>query len=574
MRIRDVLPIKVSQGINDLIPRTSSFSTRTNPLNHPKNLPAAGNQVQQRPRCNSRKTLPQKKKVILIIRDGWGYSEEKKGNAAYHAHTPNNDRYLQVYPWTLLKCDGSAVGLPNGSQGSSEPGHLTIGAGRIMPQLLTEINQSIRDGSFYQKPAFLEAVQNCKDKGSSLHLMGIHSDQGLHGTTDHLYALLELVRREELSEVYVHCFLDGVDCPMMSAERFIVRTQEQIIQRGVGRISSIIGRYYAMDRDNNWDRIQKAYDLITLGTGRIESDVFEAIRNAYRKGEDDCHMSPIVLVDGEEEPIAKVSRGDSVIFWNFRPDRARQLTQAFTGEDFNSFKRKNKSRVFFVCMSTYDSKLHLPVAFPCQKISNTLGQILSANGLSQLRVAEEEKRAHITYFFNGYQEDPYPGEDRLIVPSLKTSRFDERPEMSADEITHKLIVKMRDESYDFILVNYANSDFVGHSGNLQAGIEACEVVDRNVGRVVQTGLDEGYIVLITADHGNIETMLCSDGSPNPSHGNNPVPFILISDDPELRKVKLRSNLGLSSVAPTILSLLEIQKPSNMTGEDIILHLND
>ena len=510
--------------------------------------------------------------MILIIRDGWGYSEETKGNAVHYAHTPNNDNYLEDYPWTLLKCDGGAVGLPDGYQGSSEPGHLTIGAGRIVPQLLTDINHSIRDGSFYKKPALLKAIQNCKDKGSSLHLMGLHSDQGVHSTINHLYALLELAKREKLNEVYIHCFLDGVDSPKRSAEGFLAKTHKQIIHNGIGRISSLIGRYYAMDRDNNWDRIKKAYDLITLGAGRKESEVFKAVRNAYRYGDDDCHIKPIVLVDDEEEPIAKLTRDDSVIFWNFRPDRARQLTHAFTQEDFNSFERQKKFDGLFVCMSTYDNKLYLPVAFPCQKILDNLGEILSVKGFRQLRIAEEEMRAHVTYFFNGYHEEPYHGEERVIIPSLKTSRYDERPEMSADEITKKLLLKICEQSYDFVLVNYANSDLVGHSGNLEAGIRACETVDRNIGKVVKTGIDKGYIIIITADHGNIETMLCANGKPNPSHGNNPVPFILISNDPELRHVKLRNNLGLSSVAPTILNLLKIKQPSDITGDNIILHV--
>lgn len=573
--IRDVLPIKVAQGIKDLVPLRPCFSTRTTPITSIIGTSTCHQPVLCQTNCDAQRTSSVRNKVILIIRDGWGYSEETRGNAVYHAHTPNNDRYLQVYPWTLLKCDGGAVGLPEGSQGSSEPGHLTIGAGRIVPQLLTEINHSIRDGSFYQNQVFLDAIQNCRDNGSRLHLMGIHSVEGLHGTTHHLYTLLELAKREGVSEVYIHCFLDGVDSPQRSAEGFLRRTQEEIGQRGVGRISSLIGRYYAMDRDNNWDRIQKAYDLIVHGAGHKESDVFKAISNAYKRGESDCHIEPIVMVDDSGELIARLNHDDSVIFWNFRPERASQLTHAFTDEDFDRFDRQNSHPVLFVCMSAYDINLNLPVAFPRKEIQNNLGQILSENCFSQLRVAEEEMRAHVTQFFNGYHEDPYPGEDRMIVPSLKTFHFDERPEMSAHEITEQLLSKMREQRYDFVLVNYANSDFVGHSGNLQAGIEACEVVDRNIGRVVEAGLEEGYIILITADHGNIETMFYADGRPNPSHGTNPVPFIIVSDDPAVRHVRLRRDLGLSSVAPTILSLLGIEQPSEMTGENIILHrVND
>jgi 2,3-bisphosphoglycerate-independent phosphoglycerate mutase len=512
-----------------------------------------------------------KNKVILIVRDGWGYSEETDGNAVNYAYTPNNDRYLKTYSWTLLKCTGEAVGLPKGLQGSSEPGHLTIGAGRIIPQLLIEINHSIKDGSFYKNQVFLDTIENCKKNCSKLHLMGIHSAEGIHGTINHLYALLELAKREEFHDVYVHCFLDGVDSPQRSAERFFRRTQDQINQRGVGRIASLIGRFYAMDRDNNWDRIQKAYNLIAFGDGRKESEVFQAISNAYRRGETDYHIEPIIMVDENEEPIAKLNQGDSVIFWNFRSERARQLTHAFTQKGLDESDRQNTSPTTFVCMSVYDSDLNLPIAFPRQEIQNSLGQVLSENDLSQLRIAEEEMRAHITYFFSGYREDPYQGEERIIVPSLTTSSFDEKPEMSAYKITEQLLLKMREKRHDFILVNYANSDFVGHSGNLQAGIKACEVVDKNVGQVVEAGLEEGYIILITADHGNIETMFYSNGRPNPSHGRNPVPLILISDEPDLKRVKLRSGLGLSSIAPTILSLIGIDRPPDMTATNIILH---
>lgn len=508
--------------------------------------------------------------VILIVRDGWGYTEETLGNAVRLAHTPNDDRYMEVYPWTLLKCTGNAIGVPEGTQGGSEPGHLTMGAGRIVWQPLVEINRAIRNGSFYGNEALLGAVRHCKGNGGKLHLMGLHSDQGIHGTTHHLYALLELARREGLNEVYIHCFLDGRDVPERSAKRFLRETQEQIQQKGVGHIASMIGRYYAMDRDTNWDRTRKAYDLLTLGEGRGETDPIQAIDSAYRLGDEtDYYLGPMVIVE-EGVPIATIDDGDSVIFWNFRSDRARQLTYALTQPGFDKFPRRKTPEVHFVCMSVYDRHLDLPVAFPQREVRNNLGQVLSDHGLRQLRIAETEKYAHVTFFFNSQVEDPYPGEDRILVPSPKVPSYAEKPEMSAPEITGKLVPEVHRGVYDFILVNYANGDLVGHSANLEAGIEACEAVDRCVGAVVEAGLEEGCVILLTGDHGNIETMFYPDGTPNPSHGTNPIPFILISEAPELRHAKLRSGLGLSSIAPTILSLMGVERPPEMTGESIIM----
>ena len=510
-------------------------------------------------------------KVLLIVRDGWGYSEETRGNAVRLARTPNNDRYMEAYPWTLLKCTGNAVGVPEGTQGGSEPGHLTMGAGRVVWQPLEEINRSIGDGSFYKNEALLGAVRHCEKRGGGLHLMGLLSDQGIHGTTRHLYALLELARREGLGEVYIHCFLDGRDVPERSAERFLRETREQIRRIGVGRIASIVGRYYAMDRDSNWDRTRRAYDLLTLGEGHEETDVFEAVRNAYERGDEtDYYVQPVVMADADGDPIATIEDGDSVIFWNFRSDRARQITYALTQPDFDEFARRKEPQVHFVCMSVYDRHLDLPVAFPQREVGNNLGQVLSARGLRQLRIAETEKYAHVTFFFNSQVEDPYPGEDRILVPSPKVPSYAEKPEMSAPEITGKLIPQIRSGVYHFILVNFANGDLVGHSADLRAGIEACEVVDGCVGRLVEAGLEKGYAVIVTGDHGNIETMFYPDGSPNPSHGTNPVPFILISDDPGLRHVELRAGLGLSSVASTILHLMGIERPPEMTGESLIV----
>jgi 2,3-bisphosphoglycerate-independent phosphoglycerate mutase len=507
-------------------------------------------------------------RVILIIRDGWGYSEETAGNAVRQAKVPNDTHYLEEYPWTLLKCTGNAVGLPEGTQGGSEPGHLTMGAGRVIWQPFEEINQAIFDGSFFDNPALLSAIENCKAKDSGLHLMGLLSDQGIHGSITHLYALLELAKRHSLEQVYIHCFLDGRDVPERSAKNFIEKTLYEIKEKGIGKISSLVGRYYAMDRDTNWDRTLKAYDLLTLGEGWRETDPFDAIDHAYQRGDPtDYYIQPIVMVV-EGKPIATIDAEDSVIFWNFRSDRARQLTYALTQNGFTYFPRKKYPRVHFVCMSGYDRHLDLPIAFPQNTVENNLAQILSRNGRHQLRIAETEKYAHVTFFFNSQIEDPVQGENRILIPSSKVPSYEEKPEMSAFEITGKLLPEISRDFYDFVLVNYANGDLVGHSANIQAGIKACEVVDRCVGQVVDEGLKNGYTILITGDHGNIETMFYPDGEPNPSHGTNPVPLILISRDPELQQVKLREGLGLSCISPTILRLMGIPKPLEMTAESL------
>jgi len=509
------------------------------------------------------------RRVILVVRDGWGYSEETKGNAVRQAKVPNDTRYMREYPWTLLKCTGNDVGLPEGTQGGSEPGHLTMGAGRVVWQPFEEINQAIYNGSFYENPVLLGAIENCREKGSALHLMGLLSDQGIHGANLHLYALLELAKRHGLNDVYIHCFLDGRDVPEHSAKGFIEETQRQIGEKGVGMIASMVGRYYAMDRDTNWDRTLKAYDLLTLGEGWRETDPLEAIDHTYQRGDPtDYYVQPIVMTE-KGKPVATIDAGDSVIFWNFRSDRARQITYALTQNGFDHFPRKKFPRVHFVCMSGYDKHLALPVAFPQNTVENNLAQTLAAAGLRQLRIAETEKYAHVTFFFNSQIEDPVQGEDRILVPSPKVPSYEEKPEMSAPEITGKLLPEIARGVYDFILVNYANGDLVGHSANLKAGITACEVVDACVGQVVDASLSKGYTILITGDHGNIETMFYPDGEPNPSHGTNPVPFILISRDPKLKKAKLRGGLGLSSVSPTILALMGVPKPPEMTAESLL-----
>ena len=510
------------------------------------------------------------RRVLLVVRDGWGYTEETAGNAVRMARTPVDDGLMETRPWVLLKCTGNAVGVPEGTQGGSEPGHLTMGAGRVVWQPLEAINRGIEDESFYSNPALLETVHACRRNRGRLHLMGLLSDQGIHGTTPHLYALLELARREDLDDVFIHCFLDGRDVPERSAGGFIRETLRQAEEIGVGRIASLVGRYYAMDRDTNWGRTEKAYDLLTLGIGHEADDPVEAMAEAYRRGDDtDYYVEPTVMEGEDGRPVATIEDGDSVIFWNFRSDRARQITYALTELEFDDFPRKKVPKIHFTCMSEYDKRLTLPVAFPHNKVTNNLGNILAANGLRQLRIAETEKYAHVTFFFNSQEEEPNPGEDRIMVPSPKVPSYEEKPEMSAHGITERLVQEIRRDAHDFILVNYANGDLVGHSANIEAGVKAVETVDSCLGRLVDEALARGYTLLVTGDHGNIETMLYPDGEPNPSHGLNPVPFILVSDDPELEDAELRPGQGLTSVAPTVLDLMGLEKPLEMTGESLI-----
>jgi 2,3-bisphosphoglycerate-independent phosphoglycerate mutase len=510
-------------------------------------------------------------KIILVVRDGWGYTEETVGNAAYIAHTPNNDKLMKKYPWTTLDCTGNAVGLPEGTQGGSEPGHLTMGAGRIVWQPLEEINQSIKNESFYTKRHFQDMFNFLNETGGKLHLAGLLSDQGIHGTTQHLYALIELANRNECKNVYIHCFLDGRDVPERSARRFIDHTQKVIEEKGTGKIATLVGRFYAMDRDTNWQRTKKAYDLLTLGKGSCETNPIKALHKQYvsDKKISDYYIKPIVIINKYGSAVVTVDDGDAFIFWNFRSDRARQLTYALTQPKFKQFKRNKIPKIFFICMSNYDQTLDLPVVFPQNIVPNNLGNVLATYGLKQLRIAETEKYAHVTFFFNSQIETPNKNEDRILVPSPKVPNYENQPEMSAYEITKKLVKEIAKDVYEFILVNYANCDLVGHSANLEAATKAASVVDECVGKIIETGLSRDYIIIVTGDHGNIETLYYSNGSPNPSHGTNPVPFILISKKPKLQRIQLKKRKGLSSIAPTILHLMNIKKPIEMTSKTLI-----
>ncbi|MCK4521189.1 MAG: 2,3-bisphosphoglycerate-independent phosphoglycerate mutase [Nanoarchaeota archaeon] len=510
-----------------------------------------------------------KKKVILVIRDGWGYSRQKKGNAAFLANTPNDDFYEKNYPWTLLKCSGNAVGIPKGTQGGSEPGHLTIGAGRIIWQPYGNINRKIKSKEFFKNKALLKAIKNCKKHNSDLHLMGLFSDQGIHGTVKHLYALLKLAKKNKIKNVYVHCFLDGRDVPEKSAKKFIKHFLKESKKLKTGKIASIVGRYYAMDRDNNYDRTEKSYNLLTKAEGFKEKNPLKAIDNAYKRGDPtDYYVKPIVIVDKNNKPLTVIKDDDSVIFWNFRSDRSRQITYALTSENFTKFKIEKKLKLTYVCMSQYDKNLKLPVAFPQLDVKKNLGQVLAKHNLKQLRIAETEKYAHVTFFFNSQAEKPNKGEDRILVPSPKVPSYDLKPEMSAYEITKKLLSQIKKQKYDFILVNFANGDLVGHSGKLKAGIKCCEVVDECVGKIVNIGLEKDYTCIITGDHGNIEVMFYPNGEVCPAHGTNPVPLFIISNDKKHQKLK--KGKGLKDVAPTILKIMGIKQPKEMTGKTLII----
>ena len=514
-----------------------------------------------------------KRKVILIIRDGWGYSKEKKGNAPLQAKTPNNDKFIEKYPWTFLECSGNAVGLPKGTQGGSEPGHLTMGAGRVVWQPYEDINRKIKNKDFFKNPALLSAINNCKKNNSNLHLMGLFSDEGVHGTVEHLYALMELAKKHGLNQVFIHAILDGRDVPERSAGKFIEKFRKKSKEIGIGKIASIVGRYYGMDRDTNWDRTEQAYKLFINGEGFRETDPKKAISNAYKRGDKtDYYIKPIIIVNGKNKPLATVEDNDSIIFWNFRSDRSRQIMYALTQDKFNNFNRGIRKKICFVCMSRYDRSINLPVAFEQHDVINNIGNVFSKHNIKQLRISETEKYAHVTFFFNSQHEKPEPGEDRIMIPSPKIPSYDKKPEMSAYGIRDKLIKEIGKEKYDFILINFANCDLVGHSASLDAGIKACEAVDTCVGDIVDAAKTAGYVCIVTGDHGNAECMFYPDGEPNPSHGTNPVPFMIVSEEECLVKAKLLPGMGLKDISPTVLSLMGIEKPKEMTGKSIIKSL--
>ncbi len=501
------------------------------------------------------------KPITLIIMDGFGISDQIEGNAVACASTPNIDRLERDYPHTTLGAAGPDVGLPEGQMGNSEVGHLNLGAGRIVYQDYTRINQAIEDGSFMNNPALTDAVDVAKERGISLHLMGLLSDGGVHSHNTHLYALLEMARKRSLEQVYIHAILDGRDVPPKSALAYLRELEEKIKSIGVGNVATVSGRYYTMDRDQRWDRIEMAYRAMTNGEGVRAKSFEEAVEEGYLRGESDEFIKPTVV-----DPDGLIEEGDSIIFFNFRPDRARQITKAFVDQGFDEFGTESQ-KVRFVCMTQYEETISAPVAFPVEYLHDTLGVAVSRAGLRQLRIAETEKYAHVTLFFNGGKEAPEKGEDRILVPSPRVATYDLQPEMSAYQVTENVLEAIGKNAYDMIILNFANADMVGHTGIFEAAVEAVEAVDLSVGRVVDEVLNNDGAVLLTADHGNAEQMTDpATMQPHTAHTTNKVPFVLVTN----QEMRLRDGGILADVAPTVLDLLGLAKPSAMTGSSLII----
>ena len=501
-----------------------------------------------------------KKPVALIIMDGFGYNPSDYGNAISSANTPNIDKYKQG-PHTLIGASGLDVGLPDGQMGNSEVGHTNIGAGRIVYQMLVKISKDIKDGVFFENKALLDAMKNCKEKNSALHLMGLLSPGGVHSHMEHLFGIVEMAKKNGLEKVYIHAFLDGRDVPPSSASEFMEQTVEELNKIGLGKIATIAGRFYAMDRDNAWDRVEKAYSAMVYGEGVKESCPVQAIKNSYANGVTDEFMLPTVMDGGET-----IKENDSVIFFNFRPDRARQITRAFVDPDFTGFERKNGFfNVHFVCMAQYDASMpNVTVAYPPEQLTMTMGEYLSKSGKTQLRIAETQKYAHVTFFFNGGEEKQFEGEDRILIKSPDVETFDMKPEMSAYEVCDAVVEAINSDKYDVIILNYANCDMVGHTGVFDAAVKAVEAVDECVGRMVDAILAKGGSALITADHGNADKMYEPDGSPFTAHTTNPVPLFCVGYDCELRDGGV-----LADLAPTMLEILDMPQPPEMTGKSLI-----
>ena len=499
--------------------------------------------------------------TTLIIMDGFGLREEEKGNAIQNARTPNLDRIFANCPGCKLSASGLDVGLPEGQMGNSEVGHTNIGAGRVVFQDLPRITKSIADGDFFTNPAYCHAMDACKENGTSLHLMGLLSDGGVHSHLSHLFALLKMAKERGLEKVYIHAFLDGRDVSPTSGVDFVSETVEKCREIGVGKIATVMGRYYAMDRDKRWDRVEQAYDAMVYGESAHFNPVpVAAVKDSYAAGITDEFVEPVVC-DAE----GTISDNDSVIFFNFRPDRAREITRTLVDPDFDGFTRQTFP-LTFVCNTEYDATMpNVEVAFPRVSVRNGLGEYLSQMGMTQLRIAETEKYAHVTFFFNGGSETVFPGEDRVLVPSPKVATYDLQPEMSAPEVTAKCVERIESGAYDVIILNFANCDMVGHTGVYDAAVKAVETVDTCVGKVVDATLKMGGIAMITADHGNAEQMAEPDGSPMTAHTTNPVPFILCGAGSELR-----SGGRLADIAPTILDVMGLACPEEMDGKSLII----
>ncbi|MBQ3786050.1 MAG: 2,3-bisphosphoglycerate-independent phosphoglycerate mutase [Lachnospiraceae bacterium] len=515
-----------------------------------------------------------KKPVVLLILDGYGLNDKTEGNAVAQAKTPVMDELMKKYPFVKGNASGMAVGLPDGQMGNSEVGHLNMGAGRIVYQELTRITKEIQDGTFFENEELMRAVNNCKENDSALHMYGLVSDGGVHSHNTHLYGLLELAKRNGLKKVYVHCFLDGRDTPPQSAADFVQQLEDEIKKIGVGEIASVHGRYYAMDRDNNYDRVQKAYDLLTKGEGRKADSAVGGIKQSYEEGVNDEFVVPFA-VEKDGKCVATIQDKDSIIFFNFRPDRAREITHCFCDDEFDKFERGKRPDVTYVCFTEYDPLiLNKTVAFKKVEVTNTFGEYLAANGKKQARIAETEKYAHVTFFFNGGVEEPNKDEERILVNSPKyVPTYDKKPRMSAYTVTDKLseaiAAKNEDGSpvYDVIICNLANPDMVGHTGVLEAAIEAIEVIDKCVGEIVNLVLEHDGALFICADHGNAEQLIDYEtGAPFTAHTTNPVPFILIGAG----DVKLREGGCLADIVPTLLQVMEMPQPAEMTGKSLIV----
>lgn len=518
--------------------------------------------------------------MLLISLDGWGISPIMEGNAIEMANRPVILGLAQNYPFALLEASGISVGLPWGEVGNSEVGHLNLGAGQVVYQNLPRINISIQDKSFFKNEVLLAAIEHCRKNKSKLHLLGITSNGGVHGHIEHLHAILQLCKDQKFSNVFVHAITDGRDTPPAVAVNFIATLQEIMKASKTGQLASMIGRFYAMDRNNNWDRVQKAYELQTKGVGIKTTDAIKALKDSYAKGVTDEQLDATVIVDRIGSPIATVEPNDAVIFFNFRPDRARQLTKAYVTDPFKDFDRGPKIKnLFFATLMEYESGLPVKVAFPPQLINEPVGKIISEAGLKQLRIAETEKYAHVTYFFNGGNEDVFKNEDRALIPSPDVTSYDQKPEMSAVPLTDHLVKDILSEKYDFIMVNFANADMVGHTGNLKAAIKAVETIDQCLGRIVEAVQKTESIAVITADHGNAEIMIdIVTGSIDKEHSTSPVPFIIVDDQRKRPKTaeevmimkQEQAAIGiLADVAPTILELMNLKKSKEMTGRSLL-----
>ena len=511
-----------------------------------------------------------KKPTVLMILDGYGLNDKKEANAVYEAKTPVMDQLMAECPFVEGNASGMAVGLPDGQMGNSEVGHLNMGAGRIVYQDLTKITKAIQDGDFFENEALLAACNNVKERDSALHMYGLVSDGGVHSHNTHIYGLLELAKRQGIEKVYVHCFLDGRDTPPASGKDYVAELAEKMKEIGVGKIASVMGRYYAMDRDNRWDRVELAYNAIVKGEGEKAEDAVAAVQASYDNEKTDEFVLPTVIVENGA-PVATIKDNDSIIFFNFRPDRAREITRTFCDDNFTGFDRGKRIKTTYVCFTEYDVTIENKlVAFRKTEITNTFGEFLAANGLKQARIAETEKYAHVTFFFNGGVEEPNEGEDRILVKSPKVATYDLQPEMSAFEVCDKLVNAIKSQEYDVIIINFANPDMVGHTGVEDAAIKAIEAVDACVGKTVDAIKEANGQMFICADHGNAEQLVDYEtGAPFTAHTTNPVPFILVNADPAY---KLREGGCLADIAPTLIELMGMDQPQEMTGKSLLVEL--